>query len=322
MGLQTVNFINQIAGACQGRGQMHPAFIRDFSVKQPRAAGPGRGTASSAGRGRFNFILIPGEETGLVYLWVKGNSLAERSSRRSNQGGLMFLSHRKLGGLLFLAVILLTVSPSQGGTITENFTNNQYNTDLWWIYSIGQGATATVTNNRLEITLPASSGGSLYLGNMGSNFTLVGDFDMQADFTLLTWPTNNASQVGLTISQANDFSIFRRSRGLNEGGGGEIYFTMIKGHMTQVSAAGTSGKLRMTRTGNTMQGFYWDGASWQLVGSSTDPSLGLGTTVHLDFDRDTSFSGPSVKAAFDNVQLTYTRFGGKYNPAILQLLMD
>ncbi len=235
----------------------------------------------------------------------------------------MFLSHRKMGiaGLLFLSVILLTVFPSQGGIITENFDNNQYDINLWWIYSIGQDATATVTNNRLEITLPASSGGTLYLGNMGSNFALVGDFDMQADYTLLTWPANNASQVGLTISQANDFSIFRRSRGLDEGGGGEIYFTMIKGVMTQVSAAGNSGKLRMTRTGNTMQGFYWNGASWQLVGSSADPSLGLRTTVHLDFDRDTSFSGPSVKAAFDNVQLTYERFA-TYNPAIIQLLMD
>jgi len=235
----------------------------------------------------------------------------------------MALSHRKLGlgGLLFLAVIHLAASPSQGGIITENFNNNQYNTNYWWIYSIGAGTIATVTNNRLEITLPASPGGTLYLGNMGSNFKLAGDFDMQVDFSLLTWPAYNASQVGLTISQANDFSIFRRSRGVNEEGGGDVYFTKIKGIMTQVSTAGTSGKLRMKRTGDTMQGFYWDGASWQLVGSSTDPSLGSGTTVHLDFDRDISFSGPSVKAAFDNVQLTYTRFA-KYSPAILQLLMD
>jgi len=217
--------------------------------------------------------------------------------------------------------MILTVSPSRSGTITENFDNNQYNTELWWIYSIGQDVTATVTNNRLEITLPASSGGTLYLGNMGSNFTLVGDFDMQVDYTLLTWPANNASQVGLTISQANDFSIFRRSRGLDEGGGGEIYFTMIKGVMTQVFAGGSSGKLRMTRVDNTMSGFYWDGAAWQLVGSSADSSLGSATTVHLGFDRDTAFSGPSVKIAFDNVQLTYTRFA-TYNPAILQLLMN
>jgi hypothetical protein len=235
----------------------------------------------------------------------------------------MVLGRRKQGlyGLLLLMVMILTVSPSHAGTITESFDNNQYNTKLWWIDSIGQGVTATVTNNRLEITLPASSGGILYQGNMGSAFKLVGDFDMQVDFALLTWPTNNASQVGLTISQANDFSIFRRSRGLNEGGGGEFFFTMIKGVMTQVPAGGSSGKLRMTRVGNTMSGFYWDGAAWRLVGSSADSSLGSSTTVHLDFDRDTTFSGPSVKIAFDNVQLTYTRFA-MYNPAILQLLMN
>ncbi len=219
----------------------------------------------------------------------------------------MFLSRGKLGlaSLLLLAVLLLTVSPSQAGVITENFDNNTYNTNLWYQYTVGPGSSSTVTNNRLEITLPQSLGGSLYMGMLVSEFTLVGDFAMQVDFDLLTWPSNNAAQVGLVIDQANEFSIFRRSRGLGEGGGGEIYFTMFKGQMTQVLASGTSGKLSMTRTDNTMQGSYWDGAAWQLVGSYTDSSLGFATGVHLDLDRDTSFSGPIVIAAFDNIHLTY-----------------
>jgi len=216
----------------------------------------------------------------------------------------MSLFHRKLGlaSLLLLAVALLTVAPSQGGTFTENFNNNQYNTKAWRIDNSGQsGVQTTVTNNRLEITLPASSGGSRYQGNMGSKFTLAGNFDMQVDFTLMAWPTNNASQVGLTITQANDFSINRRSKGLNEGGGGEWYFTIIKGNGTQVQASGTSGKLRMKRTGNKMEGFYWTGTKWQLVGSFTDPSLGLATSVNITLNRDTSMSGPIVSAAFDNI---------------------
>lgn len=218
----------------------------------------------------------------------------------------MFLSRGKLGlaSLLLLAVLLLTVSPSQAGVITLNFDNNEYNTNLWYKFEVGQGSSASVSNNRLEITLPQSSGGSPYMGMLGSEFTLVGDFDMQVDFDLLTWPPYNAAQVMLAIDQAY-FSICRRSRGLGEGGLGEIYYTMFKGQWAHVSATGTSGKLSMTRTGNTMQGSYWDGAAWQLVGSYTDASLGFATGVNLNLSRDTIFSGPIVEAAFDNLQLTY-----------------
>ena len=115
----------------------------------------------------------------------------------------------KLGfaGLLFLAVSMLLVSPSQGGTITENFDNNQYDKTLWHKYVIGPGVSGGLFNNRLEITLPQSSGGTQYQGGMGSEFLVAGDFEMQVDFDLLTWPANNASQIGLTLNQAYDFSI-------------------------------------------------------------------------------------------------------------------
>jgi hypothetical protein len=230
----------------------------------------------------------------------------------------MSLFHGKMGlaGLLLLAITILTVSASQGGTITENFANNQYNKNLWYPYTVGPGSSVSVTNNRLEITLPQSPGGILDMGGGGSNFTLGGNFEAQVDFDLLTWPSNNEAQITLSINNAYDFSINRRSRGLDPEGGGEIYFTMIKGVMTQVSASGTSGKLKMKRIGNKMEGFYWDGANWQLVGSSTDSTLGVATNVNLNLNRDTLFDGPIVSAAFDNI-LIHT----PDSPALLQLLL-
>jgi hypothetical protein len=228
----------------------------------------------------------------------------------------LFHGKKALAGLLLLAITILTVSPSQGGTITENFDNNQYNQNLWHSYTVGQDSSVSVTNNRLEVTLPQSPGGILYMGGGGSNFTLGGDFDMQIDFDLLIWPLNNEAQITLCINDAFDFSINRRSREKNAEGVNEIYFTMIKGQMTQVPASGTSGKLRMKRTGNKMEGFYWDGANWQLVGSSTDPTLGLATTVNLNLNRGIPFDGPIVSAAFDNI-LIHT----PDSSALLQLLL-
>jgi hypothetical protein len=72
----------------------------------------------------------------------------------------------------------------------------------------------------------------------------------------------------------------------------------------------------MKRTGNKMEGFYWDGANWQLVGSSTDPTLGLATTVNVNLNRGIPFKGPSVSAAIDNI-LIHT----PDSSALLQLLL-
>ena len=109
----------------------------------------------------------------------------------------MLSSHGKISlvVILWLAVALFAASPSQaGGTITENFDNNQYNQNLWLVASMGDGVTSVVTNNSLQITLPASVGGTLYMGLMAGAFTVTrrvaasGDFEMVVDFDLLDWP--------------------------------------------------------------------------------------------------------------------------------------
>ena len=239
----------------------------------------------------------------------------------------MFSSHGKISlvVILWLAVALFAASPSQGGgTITENFENNQYNQKLWWVETMGDGVTSTVASNSLQITLPVSVGGTLYMGLMAGAFTLSGDFEMVVDFDLLEWPSNNQAQIGLSINQANDFSIFRRSGSVNEGG--EKYFTIIKGVYTELPASDLTGKLKMKRTGNTMEGAYLSGSDWIVVGSGTDPSLGADVSVHMSLNRDMPFSGPIVKGAFDNISLTYDKitYENQGNPAaaIYYLLLD
>ena len=134
---------------------------------------------------------------------------------------------------------------------------------------MGDGVTYTVANNSLQITLPASSGGTRYMGMMAGAFTLSGDFEMVVAFDLsqLPWPEYNEAQITLSINQANDFSISRRSGSVNEQG--EKYFTTIMGDYSQQPASGLTGKLRMKRTGNTMEGAYLSGSDWIVVGSGT-----------------------------------------------------
>ena len=108
--------------------------------------------------------------------------------------------------------------------------------------------------------------------------------------------------------------------------GGEKYFTMIKDVYSELPASGTSGKLRMKRTGSSMEGAYWNGSDWVVVGSGTDPSFGAYFGVHFSLNRDEPFQGPIVGSAIDNISLTYDKiiYESHGNPAgaILYLLMD
>jgi len=232
-------------------------------------------------------------------------------------------------GIMVLAAFLLWLSPAYGGgTITENFTNNQYNTDLWDLWNMGQGITAQVASNRLEVTV----GGNGYAGLSGVDFTLIGDFEMRVDFTLINWPANNETQISMGTWNLSPSERFQVARGNHYWGtpNTELYFTLILGKWTGALVTGptTSGKLRMVRTGNTMQGYYWDGSNWQLIKSATDPSLGkrVGVTMGIG-PYGNNYSGISAKAAFSNIRIDYTTLGpsfeqGNPNPGIMLLLLD
>jgi hypothetical protein len=231
----------------------------------------------------------------------------------------------KIGGIILLFAFLLPFSPAYGGTIIENFTDNQYNTDLWWLYSNGE-VTGQVTDNRLEVNV----GGSGYAGLYGAGFTLIGDFDIRADFTLINWPTNNGTQVTIGI---NSFSSTICSIGRANTGppnGVERYFTIILTNYTSTDLSGpiSNGTLRIVRTGNKMEGFFWNGTTWQSTVFATNASLGPRVSVALGIGPYGSvYSGIPAKAAFDNIQIDYATLGpplsqGNPGPAIMELLLD
>jgi hypothetical protein len=144
-----------------------------------------------------------------------------------------------------VAVFLLSLAPAYGGTITENFTDNQYNTDLWGLWNASEGTTAEVANNRLEVTVA----GPGYAGIAGYGFTLVGDFDFQVDFTLINWPPDNGTQVYVTANNAST-GLFQVGRG-NTGptGGQELYFTLALGiFKSTMAGSNPSGKLHSRKS--------------------------------------------------------------------------
>jgi hypothetical protein len=232
-------------------------------------------------------------------------------------------------GIMLLAAFLLWLGPAYGaGTITEDFTNNQYNTSLWNLWNMGAETTAQVTNNRLEVTVA----GNGYAGLDSSGFTLIGDFDMFVEFTMIDWPASNGTQITMgtfNSSWTNTFQVGRANAPLNSSGE-EQYFTVILNNYngTGVTGPTSHGTLWMSRTGNKMEGFYWDGTAWQSIGSATNAGLGTRVGVSLSIGPyGGTYSGTSAKAAFANIQINYTTLGpsswqGNTGPALMLLLSD
>lgn len=226
--------------------------------------------------------------------------------------------------ILWLAVVLLTVSPSQGGgVITENFNNNQYDQELFELINFGVGS-ATVADQQLQVTIPANDGSSFAVAGLGDKFDLVGDFDIQVDFSLPTWSSGNGVNAGIVLPNCE---VVRNGipAGRNGDQATDVYLFFCSGYnVTLVNTGDQSGKLRLTRTGNTITGSYWLNNSWQAIGSHTDAKLAAPVSGYVG-----AFSGgygPSqtAQATFDNYQITYTKLSfGNGNPtaAILGLLL-
>src|SRR5437016_14449809 len=85
--------------------------------------------------------------------------------------------------------------------ITENFSNNKFNSTLWKIFQQGSGPTAEIANQRLEITIHPNSTNDPTIGGFGAGLgslcNLRGGFAMAVAFRLLVWAVETRVRVGL-----------------------------------------------------------------------------------------------------------------------------
>ena len=199
-----------------------------------------------------------------------------------------------------VAVLFLYFSLAPGsyaGTITDNFNDNSLNTAIWGTgdYPSGGPGSVTETNQRIEMVMPANTGSyTVYLTPL---FQIGGDFDLQIDYALLAPLTGDDSfTIDWSPGIANIF-VGRTSGayGAEFGSGGPVF---------SVPTLDVSGTLRLTRTGATYSGYFWNGTGWQLIGSISNGStsdsmsiLGLGgqsggqvalDNFYLNADRLTS----------------------------------
>lgn len=210
-------------------------------------------------------------------------------------------------GLLFLlAVALAATKDASAISGSDDFNDNSRDDTKWAEVTAGTGPMIDETNQRLEITLPANSVnypqsdefGAWYLGRCA----LEGNFDIQVDYQLLTWPSDSGVRVGLIIHPKH--TVERTGLGPTEvwsppPPSREVYLTNYNDVLTPVGTTDTSGKLRQTRTGSTLRGYYYSGGAWVEIASASIGQGGL-RYVLSSWSGDSRFGDSLTQVAFDN----------------------
>ncbi len=132
-----------------------------------------------------------------------------------------------------------------------------------------------------------------------------GDYDIQVDYEVLTWPYANGVRLGLADDHAN---MTRLSSGRQPGdypGGPDLYLTTFDtaDHVVGITpTSDLSGKLRLERVGDTLTSYYFANGAWTFVASYSDPAYTQDTAFYLgSWSGDSVFMDQEVKIAFDNL---------------------
>jgi hypothetical protein len=174
---------------------------------------------------------------------------------------------------------------------------------IWHTSGSGTGAALATANGRLEVSIRADAtagGGGSFGAHVGTNCKLQGDFDVQVDFELLTWPAGNGVQAFMNTYYGpapNWESITRQSQPW-----GELYDARIAGSYSSALTSDVRGTLRLTRSGSILTASSRAGTDWRVVAARVavlDPAvitLGAGS-------YDEGFANGDVKIGFDNFSI-------------------
>ena len=206
--------------------------------------------------------------------------------------------------LLLMVAVPYTLALTAGQNPNDDFNDNSIDANKWLVCTTPTGS-VTETNQELQMELNSSSTESMFEAGVTSNWTIGGDFDIQVDYNLTTWPENNGIRLVLqagppTVRGAPD--VVQRVSAEPEWGIGEVYLTHFSDGVHGITPTDhTSGKLRLIRNGSTMTGYYFDGSGWITL-HSAPTSTGNGTVKLWILGGNATLGG---QVAFDNFVVNY-----------------
>lgn len=213
---------------------------------------------------------------------------------------------RALGFCLSVISIAATGAGAQADVLHDDFDDDRIDPETWATHVYGAGPQLAEVHQQLEITLPGWSSGADFGAKLTSNFVLRGDFDIQVDFRLLTWPFGNGVRTALGLDWGFLYppGVERISFGRNDYSSAprESYLTDFTYVCGITSTSDLTGTLRLVRTGNSQTGYRASPGGWVAICTGPAPS----DDVHVQLSAFSAyqFQGWDVKMAFDDFVVT------------------
>jgi hypothetical protein len=205
-----------------------------------------------------------------------------------------------------LCLVLFPGTQAHAQVFLEDFNDNSIDLDLWTVDLFGSGPLLAEVNQQLQIEFPGSSSGVAFGGGLVSNFLLRGDFDVQVDYRLLTWPFSNG--VRLALATEDEYGVERTSFGSQADYPHlprEVYLThFLDGATGFAATSDVTGTLRLVRIGATESGYYYSSGDWVLIHTGPGPTADVAIQVHA-WSHDYAFMDQDVLAAWDNLVVNW-----------------
>jgi hypothetical protein len=173
----------------------------------------------------------------------------------------------------------------------DDFTGANGTAPNLWSYIVG---TPTIQSNKLRFSTLTNN------DEIESVFKISGDFDIQIDFDLVTYPAvdnwnfalrlwNEAKTKGMTLERRFDDPTGHMIKTFD--------YTGSWVEQDSDTIAITSMKFKHVRSGSTTTSYYWDGSQWVLTYAST----ALGTDDIIVILKCAKWAGnPTAEADWDN----------------------
>jgi hypothetical protein len=177
----------------------------------------------------------------------------------------------------------------------DDFSGNSLDCGRWDLTVVPAGVgTVKDINQEMQMTRITASSSS-YQG-LATRCFVSGDFDVQVDYKLLNWPTQNFYTVRLgaqNLPQGNLglVGVYRNSY-LDEN-----YQFRSQNPVIQTPTSDTSGTLGLKRTGSTVYGYTSNGT----IGSATTTTNATGFVI--DFATPSATAPLDASIAFDNFKV-------------------
>jgi hypothetical protein len=206
--------------------------------------------------------------------------------------------------LLPIVAVLAACGPAAESIGPPAATPTPRGIDLsaWDVSTIGTGPAAMEANGGVDLFIPATARGDPQQANLiavalKARCKLSGDFDLQIDYTLTTWPPRNGIRFGLV---AGSDTVLRTSNPVSSD---NTYSTTLSGHLFAVDTTDKNGRLRLTRAGTTVSGYYLTNGNWVSIASAPAAAGAPAYTIQA-WAETGNFGGHDVRVNLKNLKTT------------------